>query len=218
MARYELTQTDDMKFVSRCKEGNFEAVVELLEAGADPNTKAYVYYKNRLLGAKYSSDWGKYIITHQSGERMMGTALHYAVMSERWEVVGLLLAYGASPTVRFNLPPHMPHEVTVEELAAKHGHDAITAKLFTLFRVWAVIPVADARKAVMLQKLPEVAHDTLRPYLLKLVRRHQEDPELSLLKAGGAAAAPAKPATPEASDVSIDDVDKLLAQASNVNA
>eukprot|EP01061_Rhynchopus_euleeides_P028820 TRINITY_DN46995_c0_g1_i1.p2 TRINITY_DN46995_c0_g1~~TRINITY_DN46995_c0_g1_i1.p2 ORF type:complete len:212 (+),score=82.75 TRINITY_DN46995_c0_g1_i1:110-745(+) len=209
-ARCQLTKTPEMDFVSRCKEGDFQGVVELVEGGFDPDTKGYVYYKNRLLGVKYSSDWGKYIMTHQSGERMMGSALHYACMGERWNVVGLLLAVGATPNARLNLPPHMPQEVTVEELCEKHSL-ATGRRLITLFRVWTILPSDDPKKTSLLEKLPEETQELLKPYLLTLVRRHLEDPALKLLRRPTAPSE--KPPAP-----TLEDVDRIILEGEQQEA
>eukprot|EP01059_Diplonema_ambulator_P005889 TRINITY_DN1566_c0_g1_i1.p1 TRINITY_DN1566_c0_g1~~TRINITY_DN1566_c0_g1_i1.p1 ORF type:complete len:220 (+),score=58.78 TRINITY_DN1566_c0_g1_i1:39-662(+) len=179
--KYEIRRTPEMEFVGACKDGEFGVVAELLENGSDPNTKALVWYKNRLLGLKWSNDWGKYIMTHQSEDRLMGSALHYCVMGGRHEVLGLLLAFGASPLVRLNLPPHMPHEVTVEELATKQN-DEITPKLITFFRVWSVLPPENDKKLAMLAKLPAEVEPTLKPYLEAMVHRQRSDPSLNHLK------------------------------------
>eukprot|EP01060_Flectonema_neradi_P027385 TRINITY_DN36995_c0_g1_i1.p1 TRINITY_DN36995_c0_g1~~TRINITY_DN36995_c0_g1_i1.p1 ORF type:complete len:241 (+),score=61.02 TRINITY_DN36995_c0_g1_i1:57-725(+) len=182
---YTLTITPDMEFVTACQKGAFDEVAARLEKGEDPNTKAYVTAKGRLLGCKYSSDWGKFIMTHQSGDRMMGSALHYAVISERVDVVGLLLAFGASPTQRFNLPPHMPQEATVEELAAKNcSENAVLSKVMLLFKVWTRLENSSPKKIQMLAKLPEEVSN-LRQYLEELVERHNKDDSLTLLNSSG---------------------------------
>eukprot|EP01064_Diplonema_japonicum_P026809 TRINITY_DN383_c1_g1_i1.p1 TRINITY_DN383_c1_g1~~TRINITY_DN383_c1_g1_i1.p1 ORF type:complete len:217 (+),score=33.14 TRINITY_DN383_c1_g1_i1:29-652(+) len=179
--KYEIRKTPEMEFVSSCKEGAFEKVVELLEGGADPNTKGHVYYKNRLMGLKFSNDWGKYIMTHQSEDRLMGSALHYCVMGGKHDVFGLLLAFGATSAARLNLPPHMPHEVTVEQLIEKQD-DPICQKLTLFFKVWSVLDATNPKKSAMLGKLPPSTHVVLKPYLETLVKRHQEDETLKMLK------------------------------------
>ena len=182
---YTITVTPEMEFVSLCQKGAFQEVAEKLENKTDPNTKAYVFAKGRLLGCKYSGDWGKYIMTHQSGDRMVGSAMHYAVMAERVEVIGLLLAFGASPTQRFNYPPHMPHEETVEELVAKNcSENKILSKVMLIMKVWSRIENSNPRKLQMLAKLPEET-PVLKEYLEKLVERHNDDDSLKFLTSSG---------------------------------
>ena len=203
----QLTKTPEMDFVTKCKEGDFAGVQELLAGGADPDTKGYVFYKNRLLGVKYSTDWGKYIMTHQSGDRMMGAALHYACMGEKWDVVGLLLASGASPNARLNLPPHMPHEVTVEELCTKHNFD-IGTKILMVFKFWSVLPVGDPKRVSMLEKLPACADDVLKPYLLDLIKTQGEGAG----EGGGKKVEPvAEKKVEKKMEITADNVDNMLA-------
>eukprot|EP01065_Artemidia_motanka_P025678 TRINITY_DN30659_c0_g1_i1.p1 TRINITY_DN30659_c0_g1~~TRINITY_DN30659_c0_g1_i1.p1 ORF type:complete len:220 (+),score=82.52 TRINITY_DN30659_c0_g1_i1:59-661(+) len=154
MPGYQLEESPEQAFLSVCKAGDLEAVQQKIADGADPNQKGYILYKNRLLGLKHSQDWGKFIVTHQSGDRMMGSALHYAVMAERHEVCAWLLANGADAEARLNTPPHMPHEASVLELAEANGN-AVIGKMALLFKMWCRLPWDAPPKKRLLEKLPE---------------------------------------------------------------
>eukprot|EP00756_Hemistasia_phaeocysticola_P066157 Hpha_TRINITY_DN9037_c0_g1::TRINITY_DN9037_c0_g1_i1::g.142066::m.142066 len=171
---FRLEETTEQEFLGACKSGDLDSVRQKIEAGADVNQKGYVFYKGRLLGLKHSSDWGKFIVTHQSGDRMMGSALHYAVMGEKHHVCAWLLAHGADADLRLNTPPHMPHEASVSELAAAQGNE-VFPKLALLFKLWYRLPVEAPQKEKMLAKLPPEVAD-LKPLLLELVERLRAAP------------------------------------------
>eukprot|EP01063_Lacrimia_lanifica_P015325 TRINITY_DN22121_c0_g1_i1.p3 TRINITY_DN22121_c0_g1~~TRINITY_DN22121_c0_g1_i1.p3 ORF type:complete len:251 (+),score=121.45 TRINITY_DN22121_c0_g1_i1:46-798(+) len=211
MSRFTLAQTPEMEFVTLCKQGDFEAVAARLEGGENPNTKAYVYWKNRLIGFKSCKDWG-IMTTHQSQDRMMGSAAHYAAFGKKAEVLGLLLAFGASGDERMGYPPHMPAELSVAELAKEveakaedaAREDAASAPaavqmspLFLFFRLWNNLPLDSPKKMVLLEKLPPSCTATLKPYLAALVQRHVADPTLAILCKGQAAAKAAPKTSPE---------------------
>lgn len=134
-----------------------------------------MFYKGRLLGIKHSADWGKFIMTHQSGDRMMGSALHYAVIAQRHHVTAWLLAHGADPTVRLNTPPHMPHEASVEELAQVCGNDVLP-KIALLFKLWYRLPWDAPPKLRMLDKLPPECREGLKGELAALIERRRAEP------------------------------------------
>eukprot|EP01062_Namystynia_karyoxenos_P024964 TRINITY_DN19784_c0_g2_i1.p1 TRINITY_DN19784_c0_g2~~TRINITY_DN19784_c0_g2_i1.p1 ORF type:complete len:231 (+),score=93.77 TRINITY_DN19784_c0_g2_i1:102-695(+) len=174
MPPFRLEETEEQAFLGACKSGDLAAVQQRIESGADPTQKGYVFCKGRLLGVKHSSDFGKFILTHQSGDRMMGSALHYAAISERHAVCAWLMAHGADADARLNTPPHMPHEATVTELAELNGNE-VFPKMALVFKFWGRLPWDAPQRLKLLDKLPPEVAD-LKEELVALVERRRKEP------------------------------------------